>query len=141
MKIAVDISLYPLDADFVPPIADVIERLNSHDKLEIWTNAMSTQIVGEFEPSNPKSSMLNEHTTIVFRDEEGREIMMRQIAGALARRIICEPSPGQRINQGDHIGMIKFGSRVDLLLPVDADIMVKIGDKTCGTHTLIAKFK
>ena len=49
MKIAVDISLYPLDADFVPPISDVIERLNSHDKLEIWTNAMSTQIVGEFE--------------------------------------------------------------------------------------------
>ena len=49
MKIAVDISLYPLDADFVPPISDVIERLNSHDKLEVWTNAMSTQIVGEFE--------------------------------------------------------------------------------------------
>lgn len=49
MKIAVDISLYPLDADFVPPIADVIERLNSHDRLEIWTNAMSTQVVGEFE--------------------------------------------------------------------------------------------
>lgn len=49
MKIAVDISLYPLDRDFVPPIADVIERLNAHAELEIWTNAMSTQIVGEFE--------------------------------------------------------------------------------------------
>lgn len=49
MKVAVDISLYPLDQDFVPPIADVIERLNAHDDLEIWTNAMSTQVVGEFE--------------------------------------------------------------------------------------------
>jgi uncharacterized protein YqgV (UPF0045/DUF77 family) len=48
MKVAVDISLYPLDADFIPPIKDVIERLNSHEDLEIWTNAMSTQIVGEF---------------------------------------------------------------------------------------------
>ena len=49
MKVAVDISLYPLDADFIPPIKDVIERLNAHDGLEIWTNAMSTQIVGEFD--------------------------------------------------------------------------------------------
>jgi uncharacterized protein YqgV (UPF0045/DUF77 family) len=49
MKIAVDISLYPFDPDFVPPISDVIERLNAHENLEIWTNAMSTQIVGEFE--------------------------------------------------------------------------------------------
>ncbi len=49
MKIAVDISLYPLDADFIPPIKDVIDRLNEHDKLEVLTNAMSTQVVGEFD--------------------------------------------------------------------------------------------
>ena len=49
MKVAVDISLYPLDADFIPPIKDVIARLNAHDGLEVWTNAMSTQIVGEFD--------------------------------------------------------------------------------------------
>ncbi|MGI9238277.1 MAG: YkoF family thiamine/hydroxymethylpyrimidine-binding protein [Woeseiaceae bacterium] len=49
MKVAVDISLYPLDADFIPPIKDVIARLNEHSRLEIWTNAMSTQIVGEFD--------------------------------------------------------------------------------------------
>ncbi len=48
MKVAVDISMYPFDPDFVPPISDVIERLNTHEDLEIWTNAMSTQIVGEF---------------------------------------------------------------------------------------------
>ncbi|MBT8087299.1 MAG: thiamine-binding protein [Gammaproteobacteria bacterium] len=49
MKVAVDISLYPLDADFIPPIKDVIERLNAHERLEVWTNAMSTQVVGEFD--------------------------------------------------------------------------------------------
>ena len=49
MKVAVDISLYPLDADFIPPIKDVIDRLNRHEKLEVWTNAMSTQVVGEFD--------------------------------------------------------------------------------------------
>lgn len=49
MKVAVDISLYPLDADFIPPIKDVIDRLNSYDDLEVWTNAMSTQVVGDFD--------------------------------------------------------------------------------------------
>ena len=49
MKIAVDISLYPLDKEFIPPIKDVIDRLNAHENLEIWTNAMSTQVVGEFD--------------------------------------------------------------------------------------------
>ncbi|MDH3620668.1 MAG: thiamine-binding protein [Gammaproteobacteria bacterium] len=49
MKVAVDISLYPLDADFIPPIKDVIDRLNSHAGLEVWTNAMSTQVIGDFD--------------------------------------------------------------------------------------------
>ena len=49
MRVAVDISLYPLDREFIPPIKDVIERLNQHDGLEVWTNAMSTQVVGEFD--------------------------------------------------------------------------------------------
>jgi uncharacterized protein YqgV (UPF0045/DUF77 family) len=49
MKVAVDISLYPLNADFIPPIKDVIDRLQAHDELEVWTNAMSTQVVGDFD--------------------------------------------------------------------------------------------
>ena len=49
MRVAVDISLYPLDADFIPPIKDVIDRLNAHADLEVWTNAMSTQVVGDFD--------------------------------------------------------------------------------------------
>ncbi len=88
---------------------------------------------------NPKSSLINEHTTLVFRDEKGREVMMRQIAGAVARRIICKPEPGNTVSQGEMIGMIKFGSRVDLLLPVDAKIHVEIGDLPRGCETLMAR--
>ena len=87
---------------------------------------------------NPKSSLINEHTSIVFRDEKGREVMMRQIAGALARRIVCYPEEESQYTQAEPIGMIKFGSRVDLLLPLDADVKVKIGDITKGTQTLMA---
>ncbi len=90
---------------------------------------------------SPKSSLVNEHTTCVVQDEKGREVMMRQIAGAVARRIICKPHEGEDVGQGEMIGMIKFGSRIDLLLPLDADILVNIGDKTRGTQTLMAKLK
>jgi len=90
---------------------------------------------------NPKSSLINEHTSFVVQDEAGNEVMMRQIAGALARRIICTPKEGQPIGQGEVIGMIKFGSRVDLLLPADAEVMVNIGDITKGTQTLMARLK
>ena len=90
---------------------------------------------------NPKSSLINEHTSFVIQDEKGREVMMRQIAGAVARRIICKPAEGQGTEQGDMIGMIKFGSRIDLLLPADAEVKVKIGDKTKGAQTLMAILK
>jgi phosphatidylserine decarboxylase len=90
---------------------------------------------------NPKSSLINEHTSVVFKDTKGREVMMRQIAGALARRILFYPEEGNVIGQGEAVGMIKFGSRIDLLLPIDAEVKVNIGDITVGTQTLIAKFK
>ena len=88
---------------------------------------------------NPKSSLINEHTTLVDKDNKGREVMKRQIAGALARRIICKPKVGKELKQGEMIGMIKFGSRIDILLPADAEVMVKIGDKTRGAKTLMAR--
>ncbi len=90
---------------------------------------------------NPKSSLINEHTSLVIQDDKGRKIMMRQIAGAVARRIICKPTEGQDTEQGEMIGMIKFGSRIDLFLPVDAEVKVKIGDKAKGAQTLMAILK
>ncbi|MCK4570195.1 MAG: phosphatidylserine decarboxylase family protein [Bacteroidales bacterium] len=88
---------------------------------------------------SPKSSLVNEHTSLIIQDEKGREIMMRQIAGAVARRIICKPTKGYAIRQGEMVGMIKFGSRVDLLLPTNAEVQVNIGDKARGFQTIIAK--
>ncbi len=90
---------------------------------------------------NPKSSLINEHTTLVIRDETGREVMMRQIAGAVARRIICKPGVGKNLASGEMIGMIKFGSRVDLLLPPDAEVKVELGDRARGAETLMAILK
>lgn len=88
---------------------------------------------------HPKSSTENERTTVAARMPNGTEILFRQIAGALARRICWYVKPGQRLQQGDEFGFIKFGSRVDLFLPLDAKIAVKPGDKTKAGRTLIAE--
>lgn len=86
---------------------------------------------------HPKSSTENERHTVVYRTN-GREILVKQIAGALAKRIINYLQPGQQVKQGDEMGFIRFGSRVDLLLPLDAKIQVKIGDKPQGGVTVVA---
>ena len=90
---------------------------------------------------NPKSSADNEHNTIILKDTKGREVLVRQIAGFVARRIVCELEPGDEAVAGEELGMIRFGSRVDVFLPLDAEIKVKIGDKTVGKETVLAKLK
>lgn len=89
----------------------------------------------------PKSSTENERSTIVIETEKGQEILMRQVAGAIARRIVTYPEKGERVYIDEHIGFIKFGSRVDIYLPLDSEIFVKIGDKVMGGITEIAKLK
>ena len=89
----------------------------------------------------PKSSTENERSTIVIKAENGQEILMRQIAGALARRIVTYAEPGETCQIDEHIGFIKFGSRVDLYLPLDTEIMVKLNEKTIGNITPIARLK
>ena len=75
------------------------------------------------------------------RDTKGREILVRQIAGFVARRIVCELQPGDEAVVGEELGMIRFGSRVDVFLPLDAEVKVKIGDKTTGKETVLAILK
>ncbi|MCP4460252.1 MAG: phosphatidylserine decarboxylase family protein [Cytophagales bacterium] len=87
---------------------------------------------------HPKSSTDNERTTICIKAENGSCILMRQIAGAVARRIAFYPAIGAAVEQGSGVGFIRFGSRVDVFLPLDADIKVKIGDKTLGGITELA---
>lgn len=89
----------------------------------------------------PKSSTENERTSVVIEDKNKRQILVRQIAGILARRIIYYAKENKEVSQNSEMGFIRFGSRVDVFLPLDAKIEVKLGDKTKGTQTIIAKIK
>lgn len=88
---------------------------------------------------HPKSSTENERTTVAVRMQDGAEVVFRQIAGAVARRIKWYIKEGQPIEQGQEFGFIKFGSRVDIFLPLNAEITVKVGDITKGGRTIIAE--
>ncbi len=90
---------------------------------------------------DPKSSTENERNCIVIKNAKGREVLQKQIAGAVARRIISYAEVGQKVKQGTDQGFIRFGSRVDLLLPLDTEINVEIGQKAIGNKTVIGKFK
>ncbi len=89
----------------------------------------------------PKSSHENERSTVVIEAQNGKQILMRQIAGALARRIVTYAHEGYRCHLNEHLGFIKFGSRVDLFLPADTEIFVEIGESTVGNETVIARLK
>lgn len=90
---------------------------------------------------NPKSSSDNEHNTIVLKDKKGREVLVRQIAGFVARRIVCDLQQGDEAVVGKELGMIRFGSRVDVFLPLDAEVEVKINHRTVGKETVLARLK
>jgi len=89
---------------------------------------------------HPKSSTENERTTFVVESTQG-EVLFRQIAGAVARRIRYYIKPGQTLVKGEEVGFIKFGSRIDVYLPLDADIHVKLDDKVTGRESIIATLK
>ena len=88
---------------------------------------------------HPKSSTDNERTTVVVKKQSGVEVLFRQIAGAMARRIVWYVKENDPVVQGEEFGFIKFGSRVDLFLPLGTEIAVNIGDKVVGGKTVIAK--
>jgi len=87
---------------------------------------------------HPKSSEENERTTVVVKTPKFGDILYRQIAGALARRIVNYAKKGDAAIQGADAGFIKFGSRVDLFLPLDAIVTVQLGQKVVGAKTVIA---
>ncbi len=88
---------------------------------------------------HPKSSTENERTTVVVESAKG-SILFRQIAGALAKRIVCYAKEGAEAEMGAEYGFIKFGSRIDLFLPLDAEICVEMNQKTVGGETIVAKW-
>lgn len=89
---------------------------------------------------HPKSSTENERSTVVCKHANGQEILFRQIAGAVARRIKCYAKEGESVTQGEEFGFIRFGSRVDVFLPLGTEVTVKINDVVQGQTTKLAKF-
>ena len=89
---------------------------------------------------HPKSSDLNERTTVVVQSTANGPILIRQIAGAVAQRIVCYAKPDTAVNQGDELGFIKFGSRVDLFLPLKTKIEVSKNQKVIGNVTVVGRF-
>jgi phosphatidylserine decarboxylase len=87
----------------------------------------------------PKSSSENERSTVVIESEGKTQILVRQIAGALARRIVTYAHAGKKCHLNEHLGFIKFGSRVDLFFPLDTEIFVTVGESTTGNETIIAR--
>jgi phosphatidylserine decarboxylase len=112
-----------------------------------WYPIEGTVLVSEHQDGRhqgawlPKSSTENERSLVVIETPSKVQIAIRQIAGAMARRIVTYAKPGARSQRNEHFGFIKFGSRVDLLLPLDCEPLVKIGDKVVGSQTPLVRLK
>lgn len=128
-RIQISIFMSPLNvhANF-NPIAGLVKYVKYHKGLFLvaW---------------HPKSSTDNERSTIVIEHQSGQEVLFRQIAGAVARRICYYAKEGQNVGAGEEFGFIKFGSRIDIFLPLGSKIDVKIGDVVKGRLTRIGKLK
>jgi phosphatidylserine decarboxylase len=90
---------------------------------------------------HPKSSTENERTTTVVKLDDGNRVLFRQVAGLIARRIVSYIKVGDKVNQNDVFGFIKFGSRIDVLVPKDSELLVEIGDPVVGSQTPIVRLR
>lgn len=90
---------------------------------------------------HPKSSTENERTTTVVKLDDGKRVLFRQVAGLIARRIVSYIKVGDKVNQNDVFGFIKFGSRIDVLVPKDSELLVEIGDPVVGSQTPIVRLR
>jgi phosphatidylserine decarboxylase len=94
---------------------------------------------GAFLPAYKESANANELNE-VWIDTDGRTVVFRQVVGILARRIVCRVREGDEVQRGERIGLMKFGSRMDVFLPTDADLLVSVGDRVVGGETILARF-
>lgn len=90
---------------------------------------------------NPKSSEHNERASVVLKKQEGQDILIRQVAGVMARRVVCYSKKGDEVEQGSEMGIIKFGSRIDFFLPLNVKVNVKMNQKVKAQQTVIAYFE
>jgi phosphatidylserine decarboxylase len=127
IQVSIFMSLFNVHANWYP-VAGVVRYVKHHS--------------GRYYAAyRPKSSTENEHTSTVIETPLKTQVLVRQIAGVLARRIVTYAAPNKLCNSNEHLGFIKFGSRVDLFLPLDTEIFVTTGEKTVGSETIIARLK
>lgn len=124
LQVSIFMSLFNVHANWVP-VDGIVKKVQHYD--------------GRFQAAwLPKASMDNERSTIIIETPEDEEILVRQVAGAVARRIVTYSAEGEECFIDEHLGFIKFGSRVDLYLPLTANVQVQVGQKTTGNQTIIA---
>lgn len=127
LMISIFMSLFNVHANWFP-VAGKVKFVNHRD--------------GNFHKAwLPKASEENEHADIMLETPEGTDVLCRQIAGAVARRIVTYAKPGEDCYIDEHLGFIKFGSRVDVYLPLGTEVCVKMGQTTTGDYTVLAKLK
>ena len=126
LKISIFMSVYNVHVNFIP-IDGVIEYVLYHP---------GKYLVAKY----PKSSVHNEHNTVVVRKNEREVVLFRQIAGFVARRIVSYVETGETVSQGEEMGIIRFGSRVDVFLPTDVEIAVRIGELVRAQKSVLAYF-
>lgn len=129
IQLSIFMSIFNVHANWYPIEGDVIQY--------------SHQQGSKMAASLPKSSIENERSTVLIKSSfNGKIILLRQIAGCMARRIVTYAYTGKQVHFNEHLGFIKFGSRVDTFLPANSvEILVKHGDKTVGNKTVIARWK
>lgn len=125
IMVSIFMSLFNVHANWVP-VDGVVKSVVHHNGrfMAAWL---------------PKASTDNERSTIVIETPEGTEILIRQVAGAVARRVVTYTAPSEECFIDEHLGFIKFGSRVDVYLPLTAQVQVKVGQRATGNSTIIAK--
>ena len=125
IQVSIFMSVFNVHANWVPVKGKVIKSIH-HDGRHMAAFL-------------PKSSTENERSTVVIETEFGTQILLRQIAGALARRIVTYAHAGKECHINEHLGFIKFGSRVDIYFPKGTEIFVKVGESAVGNETIIAR--
>jgi phosphatidylserine decarboxylase len=119
---------------FMSPVNVHINRVPIDGTIEYYKYHPGKYLVA----FHPKSSSLNERNTTILRTHSGQRILLRQIAGAVARRLVYYLKQGQEVKQGEELGFIKFGSRMDIFLPLDAKIEVSMNQAVYGGQTILA---
>ena len=125
LQISIFMSVFDVHAQWYPVAGTVLKTVH-HDGRHVMAFL-------------PKSSHENERSTIIIETESKTKILIRQVAGTLARRIVTYAHAGKKCHLNEQLGFIKFGSRVDMYLPLDTEVFVKVGEKTTGNETIIAR--